>query len=65
MPKIKTRKTIQKRIVGITADGLLRLRKQSNQHRARFKSTRSMQNAAHTQQAIKNVSKKIRRFVQN
>lgn len=59
MPKIKTPKSIKKRIVGITAAGLLRLRKQSNQHRARFKSGHSMASAKHTQTATKTVSKKI------
>ncbi|QQG50233.1 MAG: hypothetical protein HZB70_01440 [Candidatus Berkelbacteria bacterium] len=61
MPKIKTRKTIKKRVIGVTADGLLRLRKQSNQHRARFKSTRSMANAAKSQKVTRTLSKKIRK----
>jgi|GEM_PF-5830513 len=63
MPKIKTRKTLKKRIVGTTADQLLRLRKQSNQHRARFKSSRSLQNSGHTQKATRTISKKIKVFV--
>lgn len=63
MPKMKTRKTIRKRVIGLTAEGLLRLRKQSNQHRARFKSKRSMQNSAQNQATTKTIAKKIKRFI--
>jgi hypothetical protein len=63
MPKIKTPKSIKKRLVGTTAEGLLRLRKQSNQHRARFKSGRSMAQAKHTHQATRTISKKISKLL--
>jgi ribosomal protein L35 len=63
MPKIKTPKSIKKRIIGVTADGSLRLRKQSNQHRARFKSKRSLSNSKHSQTTIGTVTKKISKLL--
>jgi len=63
MPKLKTHKSSQKRIVRVSGTGKLVVRKMSVAHRARFKSKRAKQNSTHTQVIIGGAAKKLIKLI--
>lgn len=62
MPKIKTRKSIVKRL-RLTGAGKLVAQKMTAQHRARFKSTRAKKQAGSSVTINGRVSKKLSRVI--
>lgn len=63
MPKIKTVKSAQKRIVKITSNGKILRLSMSSQHLARKKSKRARRNALQSRKINKVDVKKIKRLV--
>ena len=63
MPKIKTVKSAQKRIVKVTSNGKLLRLTMSSQHLARKKSKRARQNALSKNVISKADTKKIKRLI--
>lgn len=63
MPKLKTHKSSQKRVVRVSGTGKLVLRKMSVAHRARFKSKRAKQNAGHNQVIVGTAAKKLIKLI--
>ncbi|MEK7171229.1 MAG: bL35 family ribosomal protein [Patescibacteria group bacterium] len=59
MPKLKTHKSSQKRIVRLSGTGKLMMRKMSVAHRARFKSKRAKQNSTQNFVATGAIAKKL------
>lgn len=62
MPKIKTHKSVKKRVVRRKASGLI-LRKMSISHRARFKSKRAKRQASANQIIGGKVAKKLKAVI--
>lgn len=62
MPKIKSHKSLQKRIE-LTSTGKLRARKMSVAHRARFKSKRALNAVGHKQELAPGFFKKIKKII--
>ncbi len=63
MPKLRTVKTAAKRVVGITKNGKIRVRRQSAQHLATNKSSRSVHSAGHTAILCKGDAKKVMKMI--
>jgi len=63
MPKIKTSKSVAKRIDRLTAGGKVMGRKMSAQHRARFKSKRTKRNSSQELVFSKGFAKKLLNLV--
>ena len=59
MPKLKTHKSSQKRIVWLSGTGKLVMRKMSVAHRARFKSKRAKQLSTQNFVATGGIAKKL------
>lgn len=63
MPKLKTHKSSQKRIVRISGTGKLVVRKMAIAHRHRFKSTRAKQNSTHTNVIVGGTAKRLIKLI--
>jgi len=63
MPKIKTPKSVKKRLRRITGSKRVALRTQSSQHRARFKSKRALKRSRRSQIAPSAFAKKVKRLI--
>lgn len=63
MPKLKTRKSIAKRIVNVTASGKLMRRNTSAQHRTTGKSRRTLREAKMKEVLTKSDTKSVKKFL--